>query len=223
MKIIVTGSEGLIGQNLSRHLEERGHILLKLDIQKGDDLTDESYVIDFFKKNHADALIVCHALDDKINNKRKAASFLDFDLNDLDNFFSVNVSSNFSVCRQFIKNNDSGSIVCFSSIYGLRSPKKEIYEGAQKFIGYGMSKAAIINMTKYLASHCEKSIRINCIAPGGITMNETKEFQDKYSKLVPMKRMMKVQEIFGIVDYLISEDSSYTNGSIFCIDGGYLA
>lgn len=223
MKIIVTGSEGLIGRNLCIHLEAQGHSLLKLDIQNGNDLTDEDFVIDFFSKNYADALLVCHALDDKIDNERKSKFYLDFSLSDLDKIFSVNVSSNFSVCRQFIKNNESGSIVCFSSIYGLRSPKKEIYDGAQKFIGYGMSKAAIINMTKYLASHCEKSIRINCVIPGGITMNESKKFHEKYSDLVPLKRMMNVHEIYGIVDYLISENSSYTNGALFCIDGGYLA
>ena len=223
MKIIITGSEGLIGRNLCRHLEEKGHTLIKLDLQNGNDLTDESFVTEFFSKNTADALIVCHAIDDKISNKRQSSSYLDFPLDELRNSFNVNVTSNFSVCRQYIKNNQLGSIVCFSSIYGLRSPKKEIYDSAHKFIGYGMSKASVINLTQYLAAHCEKSIRINCVVPGGITMNESKKFNKEYSKLVPLKRMMKVHEIYGIVDYLISDEASYTNGSIFCIDGGYLA
>ena len=97
MKIIITGSEGLIGRNLCRHLEEKGHTLIKLDLQNGNDLTDESFVTEFFSKNTADALIVCHAIDDKISNKRQSSSYLDFPLDELRNSFNVNVTSNFSV------------------------------------------------------------------------------------------------------------------------------
>ena len=51
MKIIITGSEGLIGRNLCCHLEEKRHTLIKLDLQNGHDLTDESFVSEFFSKN----------------------------------------------------------------------------------------------------------------------------------------------------------------------------
>ena len=50
MKIIITGSEGLIGKQLQNHLQKK-HKILKLDISLGHDLTDEKFVISWFKKN----------------------------------------------------------------------------------------------------------------------------------------------------------------------------
>ncbi|RZD38454.1 MAG: dehydrogenase, partial [Thaumarchaeota archaeon] len=48
-------------------------------------------------------------------------------------------------------------------------------------------------------------------------------FKKNYSKLTPMKRMMKKTELNGLIDYLCSKNSSYVTGSAITIDGGYLS
>ena len=50
---------------------------------------------------------------------------------------------------------------------------------------------------------------------------QNKKFIKSYSKLTPMKRMMKKTELNELIDYLCSEKSSYVTGSSFTIDGGY--
>ena len=52
MKIIVTGSEGLLGKEIVKHLEKK-YDVIKLDKILGHDLADESFVKKWFKKNHA--------------------------------------------------------------------------------------------------------------------------------------------------------------------------
>ena len=91
----------------------------------------------------------------------------------------------------FAKNNEKGSIVNFSASTGIVSARPDLYNGAHKHIGYSVSKAGVINMTKFLATHLAPSIRVNCIAPGGVQHKQDKKFQNSYSKLTPMKRMMK--------------------------------
>jgi len=74
MKIIITGSEGLIGKQLTNYLSRTNNVL-KLDLVLGHDLTDESFVKTWFKKNKANCLINCFALNDHVDNKRGKQTF----------------------------------------------------------------------------------------------------------------------------------------------------
>ena len=67
--------------------------------------------------------------------------------------------------------------------------------------------------------HCV--IQVNCVIPGGVLSKQNKKFIESYSKLTPMKRMMKKTELNELIDYLCSEKSSYVTGSSFTVDGGY--
>lgn len=109
----------------------------------------------------------------------------------------------------------------FSSTYGIISPRPELYGGAHKDVGYGVSKAGVLNLTKYLAVHLASSTRVNCVIPGGVLSKQNKKFIRSYSNLTPMKRMMKRGELNELIDYLCSEKSSYVTGSSFIVDGGY--
>ena len=66
-------------------------------------------------------------------------------------------------------------------------------------------------------------MRVNCISPGGVELNQSDSFKKKYSKHTPLKRMMKKNELNGILNFLCSEESSYMTGSILFLDGGYSA
>jgi NAD(P)-dependent dehydrogenase (short-subunit alcohol dehydrogenase family) len=221
-QIIITGSEGYLGSSLCKFFKKK-YKILKLDIKLGHDLTDEKFVKKWFKDNKSNYLINCFALNDHVNSKRKNNTLFEFPLSSFSNYLNVNLTSLFSVCREFARNNKQGSIVNFSSYLGLVSPRPDIYGDSHKDIGYTISKFGVIGMTKYLAVHLAPKIRVNCISPGGIYQNQSKEFIKKYSKLTPMGRMMEKEEVNGLVDYLCSDKSSYATGENFVMDGGYVS
>ena len=219
-KITITGSEGLIGKELCKFFQKNNHIL-KLDLQLGHDLSNEKFVKKWFKDNPTDHLINCFALNDHVDNNQKKNTLYNFSLDTFNKYLEINLVSLFSVCREFARNSKKGTIVNFSSTYGLVSPKPDLYDGHHKDIGYGVSKAGVINLTKYLAVHLAPNIRVNCVVPGGIYLKQNKKFVNKYAELTPMKRMMKKSELNDIIDYLCSDKSSYSTGSIMVLDGGY--
>jgi len=220
MKIIITGSEGLLGSEISNYLEKKNKIL-RLDLSLGHDLTDEKFVKKWFKENVADSLVNCFALNDHVEKKEKRLTLFNISLDSFSKFLDVNLIALFSVCREFARNNKTGSIINFSATTGIVSARPDLYNGAHKHIGYSVSKAGVINLTKFLATHLAPNIRVNCIAPGGVENNQDKTFIKKYSLLTPLKRMMKKDELNGIVEYLCSSKSSYVTGTTFVIDGGW--
>jgi len=218
--IIISGSEGLIGKELVKFFEKT-HGVKKLDIKLGHDLTDEKFVKKWFKDNPADYLINCFALNDHVDSKRSKSTLFNISLDSFSEYLKINLTSLFSVCREFARNNKKGAIVNFSSTYGIVSPRPDMYDGSHKDIGYGVSKAGVINLSKYLAVHLAPRIRVNCVVPGGVLANQNKKFVKNYSKHTPMKRMMKKNELNEIIEYLCSKKSSYVTGACFSVDGGY--
>lgn len=219
-KIIITGSEGIIGSQLCSYFKNK-YKIIKLDLKLGHDLSDEDFVKKWFKKNHSDYLINCFALNDHISSKRKIETLMDISLDSVTNYLNINITSLFSVCREFAKNNKRGGIINFSSYLGIVSPNPTLYEKTNKNIAYCVSKASVIHLTKYLAVHLAPNIQVNCISPGGILDKQEEKFVKKYSELTPMKRMMKKTELNGIVNFLCNDTSKYVTGSNFVVDGGY--
>ena len=187
----------------------------------GHDLTDEGFVKKWFKNNPTKYLVNCFALNDHIDKKKRKSNLYNFSLDQFSKYLETNVTALFSVCKEFSKNSKAGSIVNFSSTYGLVSPNPKLYEESQKNIAYCVSKGAVINLTKYLAVHLAPNIKVNCIVPGGIQFNQGHKFVSNYSKLTPMKRMMKKTELNGLINYLCSQNSSYVTGATLVCDGGY--
>lgn len=220
MKVIVTGSEGLLGKEIVRNLKKQ-YDVISLDIVLGHDLSDEVFVKKWFKKNKAQGLVNCFAINDHVQKNQKRSTLYDVSLDSFNDFLKINVVTLFSVCREFAKNNQVGSIINFSASTGLVSARPDLYNGAHKHAGYSVSKTAVVGLTKYLSTHLAPKIRVNCVAPGGVEFNQSKDFIKKYSKLTPMNRMMQKNEINGIIEFLISDKSSYVTGSTIVIDGGW--
>ena len=220
LKIIVTGSEGLLGKEITNFLS-KNHETYKLDIKLGHDLTDENFVKEWFSKNKADSLVNCFALNDHVEPGNKRGTIFDISLKSFSKFLEVNLTALFSVCREYARNNERGTIVNFSASTGIVSARPDLYSGKHKHIGYSISKAGVINLTKFFATHLAPKIRVNCIAPGGVENDQDKEFLTKYANLTPMGRMMKKNELNEIVEYLCSSKSSYVTGGTFVVDGGW--
>lgn len=219
-KIVITGSEGLLGKQISNHLSKKFQVT-KLDLQLGDDLTNEDFVKQWFAKNKAESLVNCFALNDTINSGEKRGTIFDISLGSFSKFLDVNLTTLFSVCREFARNNKKGTIVNFSATTGIVSARPDLYNGKHKHPGYSVSKAGVINLTKFLATHLAPNIRVNCIAPGGVDYGVAKSFQKKYAELTPMKRMMKRDELNELIEFLCTKKSSYVTGANFVVDGGW--
>ena len=96
--------------------------------------------------------------------------------------------------------------------------------------GYSSSKAALLALTRNLALHwVNDGIRVNAVAPGLIDtpmtapMKPFQEMLDAELSKQAMRRMGTVEEVAAAVLFLSCEASSFTTGTAFAVDGGYLA
>ena len=120
----------------------------------------------------------------------------DFENQSLDSWrasIEVNLTAVFHLCQgltPLLKKSKIANIVNISSIYGLLAPDKNLYSKTKMNnpAGYAISKAGLIQLTKWLSTTLSPSVRVNAIAPGGIL--ETKiPFYKKYNKSTPLNRM----------------------------------
>jgi NAD(P)-dependent dehydrogenase (short-subunit alcohol dehydrogenase family) len=124
-----------------------------------------------------------------------------------------------------------GSIVNVSSVYGLLSPQQDLYEFRRragetffKPVAYSVSKSALLNLTRYLATYWAKSgVRVNTLTLGGIFDEQPEEFLEAYRPRVPLGRMADAGEALGAVVFLASDASSYVTGANLVVDGGWSA
>ena len=129
--------------------------------------------------------------------------FEDYSIDTWKEVMSVNVDAMFltskAVGKRMIADGKGGKIVQIASVYGCVGPDQSIYQGS-RYLGmeintpavYSASKAAVLGLTKYLATYWGSSgIRVNSISPGGVASGQNEEFVNRYSAKVPMARMGK--------------------------------
>lgn len=120
----------------------------------------------------------------------------------------------------------SPSVVGIASMYGMVSPRHDIYENPQAVNPpfYGAAKAGLIQLCRYAAVELSADrIRVNTISPGPFPVDPEPDFESRLSHLVPARRTGRADEIATAVLYLASPFSSYTTGSNLVVDGGWTA
>lgn len=150
---------------------------------------------------------------------------------DFDDVNHGGITSTFLLAREAgtaMAERGSGSLVLFSSMYGAVSPYPEVYQApmTKNPVEYGVGKAGIVQMTRYLAVHWGKSgVRCNCISPGPFpnpaVQREHPDFIQRLSEKSPMGRIGQPSEIAGAVAFLLSDASSYLTGHNLPVDGGW--
>ena len=157
------------------------------------------------------------------------AGFADYPEEAWDLVHDVNLKGSFLMSQAalpYLKANGGGAIVNVSSTYGNVSANKSIYgeSGINSPVAYATSKAALINLTRYLATHlAEDGIRCNTLSPGGVANNQSEEFVRNYTTLTPLKRMAEATDYQGAIAYLMSDASAYMTGANLIVDGGWTA
>jgi len=123
-----------------------------------------------------------------------------------------------------------GSVVLFSSMYGSVSPDPSIYPLPlfPNPIEYGVGKAGIQQMARYLAVHWgPQNVRCNSIAPGPFPFpslqKDNPEFLRQLEQKCPLGRVGRSEEMAGSVVYLLSDASTYVTGHNLAVDGGWTA
>ena len=152
----------------------------------------------------------------------QSKSILETSLDDYRRILEINQVSVFLGMKAVIPSmqaSKQGSIINISSINGLVG-------GA---IGYTDSKFAVRGMTKAAALECAPfGIRVNSVHPGVIAtpmimQGDTKAAVEAFAKSIPLRRVAQPEEVSRLVLYLASDDSSYSTGSEFIVDGGLTA
>ncbi len=163
----------------------------------------------------------------------KAYRLEDIPLEENREILEVNTLGLFQVSQVFgsrMVNAGRGSIINIGSLYAGVSPDARFYDhlsGELPFLkppAYGASKAAVINLTRYLATHwAPHGVRVNALSPGGVLGGQDEEFKRKFCNRVPMGRMAVAEDLRGPLLFLASRASAYVTGAELVVDGGFTA
>ena len=247
---VVTGGMGQLGRVYVAGLAERGMRVASFDIAVGKtpdgarayevDVTDRAAIEDAVGEIEAEwgiphVLINNAGLDSPPDAPaEEVGPFENYPEAAFDAVMDVNVKGTLLCCQAIggaMAREGRGSIVNVSSVYGLLSPVQDLYafrrergEAFVKPVAYSVSKSAILNLTRYLATYWAKQgVRVNTLTLAGVWNDQPAEFLADYAARVPMGRMLDADEALGAAVFLASDASSYVTGANVVVDGGWSA
>jgi NAD(P)-dependent dehydrogenase (short-subunit alcohol dehydrogenase family) len=228
---LVTGGTSGIGAGVARSLANAGWSVIAASVSQSEldafepqdgitvrllDVTDQASVnAAFGSLTRLDALVNC------------AGILLRGDEYDIDVFvrvLDVNLTGTMRCCLAAhpLLAKTGGAIVNTASMLSTF--------GGPLVPAYSASKGGVAQLTKALAGRwAENDIRVNAIAPGWIETEMTQGLREDPVRTAgimartPMKRWGKTEEVGALVHWLLSDNASFVTGSVYPVDGGYLA
>ena len=186
-----------------------------LDISKA---ADRENLFQMLEKQWNKLDILVNNVGTNIRKKTMEYSVEEFNL-----ILNTNLIATFNICRQaypLLKKSNHPSIVNISSVAGLTHMRT----GSP----YGMTKAAIIQLTRNLAVEWSADgIRVNCIAPWYIRtplvqpVLENKNYLQSVLQRTPLGRIGEPQEVAALTAFLCMSGASYITGQCIAVDGGF--
>ena len=239
--ILVTGGSRGIGRAICTVLAARGHQVVFTYLSRADaarELVDEisrngghapgAYQCDMSNANSVKSLMMTlkkeyGALDAVVNNAGILGDGRPFMFSTDDDWWNVvrtNVASVTNTCRMVLPmmvNRKQGIIINMTSLSGQK--------GNPGQTAYSASKSAIVTFSRALSKEVGQfGITINCVSPGLIETDMTKELSEEYFSLrlakAPLKRKGSPEEVANLVTYLICDAPKYIIGQELTIDGG---
>ena len=247
---VVTGGMGQLGQVYLAGLVARGVRVASFDVAAG--AVPEG--VRAYEVDVTDRASIGRAVDDVVsewgvphvlvNNAgldsppdapaEEVGPFEDYPEAAFDAVMDVNVKGTVLSCQVVggaMAREGRGSIVNISSVYGLLSPPQDLYEFRRtegetffKPVAYSVSKSAVLNLTRYLATYwATQGVRVNTLTLAGVWNDQQQEFLDAFAARSPIGRMLDAEEALGALVFLASDASSYVTGSNVVVDGGWSA
>ncbi len=135
-----------------------------------------------------------------------------------DGVIGTNLNSFYNVLHPLVmpmvQARQKGRIVTLSSVAGIMGNRGQV--------NYSAAKAGIIGATRALAQELAKrEMTVNCVAPGLIETEMTKELPvEEMLKVIPMRRLGKPEEVAGVIGFLFSDAAAYITGQVISVNGG---
>lgn len=236
--VLVTGSSKGIGKATIKEFASKGYnvvinynnsereaLELKESVEKEYNIralaikTDVSNELEV--KNMIDQIIIEFGhIDVLVNNAGIAydRSFNEITIDEFKRTLDVNVIGAFIVSREVSKYMKKGTIVNVSSTNGTKTISPECLD-------YNISKVGLQSLTRDLALQFKPNIRVNAVAIGWADTDMNKDLPQDYideeTSKIYLERFADPSEIAKTIYFLASDESSYINGEIITIDGGY--
>lgn len=241
--VIITGAARGLGQKYAFEFAKAGANIVFSDINSCDDTEDiikqvtSNYlnisldVTDFDScKNLAKKTIdKFNKIDVLVNNAAlygtlKSSRFEDIDVDQWDKAMNVNVKGVWNCIRAvtpIMREQKSGSIINIASLAALY--------GMPYAADYVASKSAILGLTRVIAREVGKdNIRVNSVAPSMVRTESAREFLGEkaergfevISKSQILQKTLEVDDIYGTILYLASDQSKFVTGQTLMVDGG---
>ena len=214
-RVAITGRDMIALQGTLDAIEEIGGQATAYAL----DVTDAAAVDPFARQawadlGHVDAVFA----NAGINFVRPSLETTDADMLRL---FDANVLGTFRTLRAFgapMLQRGSGKLITLASDVGLR--------GVPEWLAYGVSKAAIVAMTKTLAWEWAPKLTVNAISPGAFATDMNShllaidEVKSGLEQATPLGRVGRADEIGPLTVFLAGAGSDFMTGQVVCIDGG---
>jgi len=253
---IVIGGAGVLGSVIARGFGQAGATVAIADIvdtkpliqqMQDEGINARGYYIDVMDKEkikivkdeilkdlkQVDILVNAAGGNQKAATVSPEQSFFDLPLEALQKVIGLNLfGGGILPCQVFgqemVKNKEGGSIINISSMTALR-PLTNV-------IGYSAAKAAVSNLTQWLAVHFAKEynpkLRVNALAPGFFLTNQNRYLlTDEKGGLTPrgeavvehtpMKKFGDPEDLVGVCLWLASSTAQFVTGIVVPIDGGF--
>ena len=175
------------------------------------------------------------AIDPKVNSDatvEESTRIENFDINKWNIEVGVGLTGAIVCASEFgprMAAHGGGVILNIASDLAAISPDQRLYkkvglpdaEQPVKPVSYSVIKAGLVGLTRYLSTYwADSNVRCNALSPGGVYTNQSDEFVQKLSNLIPLGRMAESDEYRGAIQFMCSDASRYLNGQNIVMDGG---